>query len=253
MRTTTDELAALRTATRTHYERYPFIEGGRRRVDLWKRRLSDLFPADLAGARVLDVGASTGEVARALADHRAKVTCVELTEVATRRCKVLHADAVQVVQADALALPFPDATFDHAMAIGVLHHTPDCGFALREMARVTRPGGTLVVLLYSKGTPYHALFALTKPLRRRWPADVVDSLPRWGKHCLRLVLRVHTGLWLDDALLRRLVADQLWTPQATFHAPREVERLGRECGLRLVRRKSIALYSNIFIFERGGS
>jgi SAM-dependent methyltransferase len=52
---------------------------------------------------------------------------------------------VQGVQADAVALPFPDASFDVVLACHMLYHVPDAGAALDEMVRVLRPGGRLVV------------------------------------------------------------------------------------------------------------
>ena len=49
------------------------------------------------------------------------------------------------VQGDALALPFPDGTFDRVIASEVLEHIPDDTAAIRELARVLRPGGTMAV------------------------------------------------------------------------------------------------------------
>ena len=49
------------------------------------------------------------------------------------------------VQGDALALPFPDGTFDRVIASEVLEHIPDDVAAMRELARVLRPGGTMAV------------------------------------------------------------------------------------------------------------
>ena len=49
------------------------------------------------------------------------------------------------VQGDALALPFPDGTFDRVIASEVLEHIPDDTAAMRELARVLRPGGTMAV------------------------------------------------------------------------------------------------------------
>ena len=50
-----------------------------------------------------------------------------------------------VVVGDGMALPFPDACFDRVVASEVLEHLPDDGPVLAELARVTRPGGTLAV------------------------------------------------------------------------------------------------------------
>jgi ubiquinone/menaquinone biosynthesis C-methylase UbiE len=239
----------LATAIRSHYEAYPFIEGGQNRINRWKLRLRALLPDELIrGTRVLDVGCGVGEVARSLADRGAEVTCLDLTTAATRRCQELH-DSMRVVQADALALPFRDTTFDHVLAIGVLHHTQDCARGLAEMSRITRPGGRVVVLLYSRWTPYHALYLLTRRLRRRRGAEAMDSLPQWLLTMIRLVLRIQIGQKLPDPQVKRLVADQIWTPRASFHSPREVARWAQRLHLRLLVRKRIPLYSNIFVFE----
>jgi SAM-dependent methyltransferase len=50
-----------------------------------------------------------------------------------------------VVVANGLALPFPDRCFDRVVASEVLEHVPDDGAVLGELARVTRPGGTMAV------------------------------------------------------------------------------------------------------------
>ena len=49
------------------------------------------------------------------------------------------------VQGDALALPFADGTFDRVIASEVLEHIPDDAAAMRELARVLRPGGAMAV------------------------------------------------------------------------------------------------------------
>jgi ubiquinone/menaquinone biosynthesis C-methylase UbiE len=50
-----------------------------------------------------------------------------------------------LVVADARALPFADASADAFFAAGLVNHLPDTGAGLRELARVTRPGGLLVL------------------------------------------------------------------------------------------------------------
>lgn len=53
-------------------------------------------------------------------------------------------------QGSALDLPFPDDHFDIAYSHGVFHHVPDVGRAQTELARVVKPEGTVVLMLYAK-------------------------------------------------------------------------------------------------------
>jgi len=55
-----------------------------------------------------------------------------------------------IEQASALELPFADASFDIVFSHGVLHHIPEITNAQREIARVLRPGGRLIAMLYAK-------------------------------------------------------------------------------------------------------
>lgn len=115
----------------------------------WSRRLAPLFIrfAGIAGAvRVLDVGCGTGNLATCLASNPGIVSVRGLdlsatyVEYANRR----NVDARLGFQVgDARALPFPDASFDHAVSMLVLQFVPQADLAVREMRRVTRPGGTV--------------------------------------------------------------------------------------------------------------
>ncbi len=104
-------------------------------------------PVPIAGGRILDVGAGTGAASRAaLAAGAAAVIAVD------RAVGMLRHDAPRrppAVAGDALALPFPAATFDGAVAAFSLNHLDDPAGGLQEMARVTRPGGALVMASYA--------------------------------------------------------------------------------------------------------
>lgn len=63
--------------------------------------------------------------------------------------------------ASALALPFKDNTFDYVHSNGVLHHTLDWKKGLSELARVTKPGGTIFLMLYGKFGPLGSVFHFT--------------------------------------------------------------------------------------------
>ena len=73
--------------------------------------------------------------------------------------------------ADVTALPFADAAFDAAMSLDVLEHVPDFRGALREFARILRPGGRLVLTV-----PFHVDAASTETLARRWADGRIEHL-----------------------------------------------------------------------------
>jgi MPBQ/MSBQ methyltransferase len=109
--------------------------------------------ADLAppGTRVLDVGCGIGGTSRHLAARHpaAAVTGITLSPKQRDRAAALAAERglgnVDFCVMDALAMDFPDASFDVVWACESGEHMPDKGAYVREMARVLRPGGTLVL------------------------------------------------------------------------------------------------------------
>src|SRR6185369_8632474 len=70
----------------------------------------------------------------------------EMLKRARQRAKSMGLDNVEFMKADLHDLPLEDASVDAAFATLVLHHAPNPGAAVREMARILRPGGTLVVV-----------------------------------------------------------------------------------------------------------
>jgi SAM-dependent methyltransferase len=113
----------------------------------------------LAAARTaLDVGCGTGvgalEMARRMTQggHAIGVDVSEVMIVEARRRTEGVGNEVTFRVGDALALPFPDGAFDVCRAQAVLQHLTDPGRAVREMARVTIPGGRIGVLEYDLGT-----------------------------------------------------------------------------------------------------
>lgn len=101
-----------------------------------------------AGGRVLDVGCGDGLLAAALARAGAVVTGIDSNInmlVAGRARAQREGLGLGFGQADVRRLPFGDATFDVVIAITVLCFVRDAERAMREMARVLKPGGAIVV------------------------------------------------------------------------------------------------------------
>jgi len=76
------------------------------------------------------------------------------------------------VNANVLALPFRDGSFDFAMSTGVIHHTPDPRLALRELKRVVQAGGGMFVSVYNRRSVYHPVY--------HYLGGVFRALVRWG-------------------------------------------------------------------------
>lgn len=120
---------------------------------LWKRRLVRLAAAR-PGLRALDLCCGTGDVAFALARAGAEVTgfdfSQEMLAVAKQRKPSAGSGPIEFLHGDALKMPFPDAHFDIVTISYGLRNLADFAGGLREMHRVMRPGGRLVVLDFGK-------------------------------------------------------------------------------------------------------
>lgn len=103
-----------------------------------------VFAAAMATApgRVLEVGCGEGELAARIAGTGTEVVA---SDQSPRMVELTVARGVEAFIADVQALPFPDASFDVAIAAWMLYHVPNVDRALAELARVLRPGGRLVV------------------------------------------------------------------------------------------------------------
>ena len=103
-------------------------------------------------ARVLDAACGTGLFACALAPRVARVDACDYAPAMAKRtrAKAARRGFVNVACSveDVTALSFPDATFDAAVAANVLHLLERPDVALAELARVTKPGGLLILPTY---------------------------------------------------------------------------------------------------------
>lgn len=116
--------------------------------------LKNLDRIDLAGKRVLEIGLGQGADAEQIVRRSGIYSGADLTDESVKRVKMrfsLHdLPFDRIEQASALDLPFDDNSFDIVFSHGVLHHIPEIKTAQAELARVLKPDGKLIVMLYAK-------------------------------------------------------------------------------------------------------
>jgi demethylmenaquinone methyltransferase/2-methoxy-6-polyprenyl-1,4-benzoquinol methylase len=184
----------------------------------WRR--TAVAALDLApGHRVLDLATGTADVALEVLRQQPAATVVGIDpsagmlEVARRKVAAAGlAGRVELGHGDAEALPLADASVDGVIIAFGIRNVPDRERALREMARVTRRQGRIVILELSE--PRSGLLA---PLARFHIHHVVPRL----------------GAWLSGGREYRYLESSI----AAFPEPRELADLMRRCGcaVRLIR------------------
>jgi demethylmenaquinone methyltransferase/2-methoxy-6-polyprenyl-1,4-benzoquinol methylase len=154
----------------------------------WKRAGVEEAPLP-ANAVVLDLAAGTGDFSRLVMDRLpgARAVAVDLTEPMLRVAR--ERGVSEAVCGDAGALPFADASFDCVFVGYGLRNFPSLGKALREIERVTKPGGRIVSLDFF--LPANAIF------RRLYLAYLFAQGAAWG---LLLHGRPRTYTYIPDSL-----------------------------------------------------
>lgn len=103
-------------------------------------------PSLSIGASVLDLGCGYGRLARTLADKRPDLS-ITGTDLSLKYCRMYAASIGTCVCSDMMRLPFADGSFDAVMAVtSLMYANPFAAEILKEMSRIMRPGGSLLLL-----------------------------------------------------------------------------------------------------------
>lgn len=132
---------------------YDLVERSNRAVNTAAAaRTAQLVPA---GARVLDCAAGTGEFSLAAAKRAGTVLCTDQSQAMLKQARKKAARRkvtnIRFAQRDVTALSDPDGSFDAVIAANVLHLLSQPEKAVRELWRVTAPGGRLILPTYLQG------------------------------------------------------------------------------------------------------
>jgi len=173
----------------------------------WRRATLTALRA-VPGEKVLDLAAGTGTSTAAIAESGAEcVACdfsLGMLQVGTRR--QAGRKGVTFVAGDALRLPFKDAAFDAVTISFGLRNVVDTEAALRELLRVTRPGGRLVICEVSH--PTNPLLAFGHRLHLKVGLPLLakaSSNPDSYNYLAESTLR-----WPGQAELAAMIADAGW-------------------------------------------
>ena len=178
------------------------------------------------GGHVLDVATGTGLVAEQLLAHGHRVTGLDQSPDMLALARRRFGDRVELVQASATALPFPDASFDHLTFTYLLRYVDDPGATLAELARVVRPGGTVANLEFCVPE------GIWRPL---WDLYVGVGLPAAG--------RVVSKGWYD---VGRFLGPSIRGFYERHPLERQLE-LWREAGIVDVRARRMSLGGGVVI------
>jgi cyclopropane fatty-acyl-phospholipid synthase-like methyltransferase len=172
-------------------DRAPMVEAQERLTDLFVERVG-LGP----GQRLLDVGCGTGTpAARAVGRSGCRAVGVTVSRAQVERGAALvrrtELDGrLCFLMSEALALPFADAAFDGAWALESIFHVAERAGALREIARVLRPGGRMVLSDLVERSPLTARErGVTRALQiasLAGPEEYRRLLPGVGLECLEV-------------------------------------------------------------------
>jgi demethylmenaquinone methyltransferase/2-methoxy-6-polyprenyl-1,4-benzoquinol methylase len=172
----------------------------------WRRAVVDAVDP-LPGQRVLDLAAGTGTSSEPFADRGARVVPCDFSLGMLREGKRAR-PLLGFTAGDATRLPFADGTFDAVTISFGLRNVVDPDAGLREMLRVTRPGGRLVVCEFSHPTwaPFRTVYV--EYLMRALPsiARAVSSSPD-----AYVYLAESIRAWPDQAGLAGRIAAAGWS------------------------------------------
>ena len=188
----------------------------------WSRLAGETFLdwlAPASGLRWLDVGCGNGAFTEMLVERcaPASVDGIDPSEGQLAFARTRPASRLaQFRQGDAMALPFPDDTFDVAVMPLVIFFVPDPAMGVGEMARVVRPGGIVAAYAWDLpggGFPYDALQAEMRAL-----GVAVPTPPSPDASGIRVMRDLWTGAGLDAIETREIAVqrtfadfDDFWT------------------------------------------
>jgi ArsR family transcriptional regulator len=190
--------------------------------------IEKLLPRNLT---VADIGCGTGSLTVELARFARKVIGVDLSQEMLRRARAVarerELENIEFRQGDAVKLPLKTDSVDAAFCVMVLHFLADPQRAVAELCRVTRPGGSVILV----DLVQHSQEWMREQMAHRWLGIERTSIERWFDDCRVEAVDYHlTGSFAGEKIARngnRPV--EIFVARASMPAPatRKVKKANR--------------------------
>lgn len=206
--------APFYSADSTEYDNQRWTSKAGARVNRVQQRILAELTAGWSGSRVLEVGPGTARFTIPLCRAGCRMTILDIApgmlEVARRN--IARAGVEQnleaVVEGSIYELPFEDAEFDHVVSLNVFNHIEQAGRALAEIARVTKPGSTI---LFNFANLHSYFWLAGRRINRASKAVGQDVY----------------SVWERPGDVRRMITDaglELVARRGNVHTPRAMEK-----------------------------
>lgn len=133
---------------------------------------------------ILDLGCGIGQSSWMLGQAGFRVVGLDISFLFIRESKEKEAPGLKFVVGDTLQLPFAKGHFDVVGSFHLIEHVPDVEKALKEMVRVTKPGGLIIILGPNMLSPVHQLHSFIYSLINRKDRRII-----WGQTNLLFIVK----------------------------------------------------------------
>lgn len=163
----------------------------------------------LSGTRLLEVAIGDGRN-MPLIPRDCQLFGIDISSVLLEKCRLDYSDRdISLIEGEGETLPFCDAAFDNVLSVGAINHVNDPGQALREMARVVKPGGLIVVADEVPDLPNRQIaHKLGLHKLQKWILSRLFFLGQFSQ-----VILEHTDLKIEplvDSALRDWTIHRIW-------------------------------------------
>ena len=181
----------------------------------------------------IEVGAGVGTIARYLLHNAGlRTKCIDIAPGSLKHVKALQLPALLATN---FMLPLKDNIADRVISYGVIHHTPNPALCMKELSRILKTGGYLILVLFRKWSFYHFWFLAYAPIPRMLRRILGRRLGDLFIYPYYVSL-YYIPFWLGLAVYHRKLRppklkdvwstfnDQFLSPNESYHTIQDVKR-----------------------------